>query len=123
MTLSPKERLLSALYVEYQAPVSDFDKITFEFLEMDSEVFADSLRKLAVEELVSGVEWIPPTGRIQALNRKYLYLTRRGVEEAKSLLKIKEQKQGAILKELARLFGLAGEIVLKKFAEEIITKL
>ena len=123
MTLSPKERLLSALYVEYQAPVSDFDKITFESLEMDYEVFADSLRKLAVEELVSGVEWIPPTGRIQALNRKYLYLTRRGVEEAKSLLKIKEQKQGAILKELARLFGLWGEIVLKKFAEEIITKL
>ena len=52
MALSPKERLLSALYVEYQAPVSDFDKITFEFLEMDYEVFADSLRKLAVEELV-----------------------------------------------------------------------
>ena len=123
MTLSTKERLLSALYVEYQAPVSDFDKITFESLEMDSEVFEDSLRKLAVEELVSGVEWIPPTGRIQALNRKYLYLTRRGVEEAKSLLKIKEQKQGAILKELARLFGLWGEIVLKKFAEEIITML
>ena len=48
-------------------------------------------------------------------------MTRRGVEEAKSLLKIKEQKQGAILKELARLFGLWGEIVLKKFAEEIIT--
>lgn len=47
-----KQRILIALYVEYQKDISNYNNLTAEIIKMNSEVFKQYISKLNKEELV-----------------------------------------------------------------------
>lgn len=57
MEFDTKQKVLLALYLEYQKDVPKMETITAELLELDSETFKQAVRKLENEELIEGIKF------------------------------------------------------------------
>lgn len=56
MQLDSKQKVLMAIYAEYQKDIPDMDLVSFESLDMDSKVFYIALDKLENEGLITGTK-------------------------------------------------------------------
>jgi hypothetical protein len=54
MELSAEQQVLLALYIEYQKDVPDMNNVTFDYLEMNQDVFNAAIDKLDVKGYLNG---------------------------------------------------------------------
>lgn len=124
MELDSKQKVLYAIYAEYQKDVPDMKSITFQSLDMDLDVFQMALIKLQNEGLISGLVIIPPTvtpSRIKGMNKDNILPTRYGIEYVENKLDIQKDKSSkeklSLLKDR---FGKLGWGVLKDVVSKIL---
>lgn len=84
MATDIKQKVLQAIYAEYQKELPNMGEITSKKLQIEEQIFLAALMKLQNEKLIQGVFWSPAETmdirRVRVLNRDNLFLTKEGVQ-------------------------------------------
>lgn len=81
MKFDTKQRILIAIYVEYQKDKPNMgNNIGFNVLEIEKQVFEIALKKLDNEELITGVKFSEGGGRILIAFTDNIMMTPQGIE-------------------------------------------
>lgn len=96
MELDSKQKVLYAIYAEYQRDLPDMKSVTFKSLDMDLDVYQVALIKLQNEELIDGLVIVPPKAiipsRIKGMDKDNILPTSYGIEYVESKFDIQKDK-------------------------------
>ncbi|WP_346353864.1 hypothetical protein [Azotosporobacter soli] len=104
MELTTKDKVLIAIYTEYQKDVPNMREfICANKLEMDKQVFISALVKLENERLISNIKVLPGDSTIMDIYTGMAKITVAGIEYTEKLLEInsdldKESKLKKVMK-------------------------
>jgi len=125
LELDTKQKVLLAIYTEYQKDYPDMTNITFENLGLDQDVFNFALAKLSNEELINDVIFSktmgnrPPMALIN--NAK---MSRLGIEYVETMLNINKTAGGIEKANVVRdAFEKQGFSILTDFAAKVIAEM
>ncbi len=90
MNLDAKQKLLLAIYIEYQKDIPDMGLLSNAILDMDEKSFRVALNKLQSESLISGTKlhFMRNDPYPNAENTQFVQMTREGIEFAEEKMKI-----------------------------------
>ena len=126
MKLDLKQKILVAIYTEYQKDVPEMKKITKEVFEIDEKRFVIALEKLVNEEKINNVQFSRFDDGIfihtQSLERTMM--TNQGIDYVENVLGIQPTLSGLEkAKEVATKVGGWGFEQLKDFAVKVTTEM
>lgn len=118
--LDSKQRVLLAIYTEYQKDIPEMFSITAENLGMDEEVFIIALEKLVNEELINAVDFY--MGGDYSLERTKM--TNYGLQYVEEKLGIEPTLSGSEkVKEIIKKTAEFGYNEIKDFAVKVASEL
>ncbi|WP_315114524.1 YjcQ family protein [uncultured Clostridium sp.] len=95
MKLDAKQRVLVAIYTEYQKDIPNMEEtITGENLELDEEVFVMALRKLENEGLIQNIEFLWGDGEVQYFGFGDMLISSYGIDYVEQKLGIDKTLSG-----------------------------
>ena len=127
MELDTKQKVLLAIYTEYQKDYPDMTNITFENLGLDQDVFNFALAKLSNEELINDVIFSKTMGTgnrppMALLNNAKM--SRLGIEYVETMLNINKTAGGIEKANVVRdAFEKQGFSILTDFAAKVIAEM
>ncbi|MBZ3765246.1 YjcQ family protein [Bacillus cereus] len=114
--LDLKQRVLVALYLEYQKELPVMKTVDFELLESDSERFRFAIRKLQNEGLITGAKFAGPHTYTHAV-----MLTANGLEYVEEILELKAtMSAGDKVKDVSKKVTIWGYNELKDFSAKVL---
>lgn len=126
MELDAKQKVLMAIYVEYQKDVPDMTTITFDRLDMDSLVFKIALDKLENEGLISGTKLHFRQGSPypDVVSTNFIKMTREGIQFVEGKMEIERTLSGKEKLELLRQkCGKLGWEALSEFTAKVLVEI
>ncbi|SCI46272.1 Uncharacterised protein [uncultured Clostridium sp.] len=104
MKLDTKQKVLIAIYTEYQKDIPDMrDAITYSKLGIDSQRFVVALEKLENEELIRGIDIARSRGRAIDVFTDNIMMTSIGIEYVENKLGIEKTLSG--LEKIKYMYG------------------
>ncbi|MBU3176079.1 YjcQ family protein [Clostridium estertheticum] len=97
MQLDTKQKVLVAIYIEYQKDIPDMGKnIKSNILGIDAEVFVNAISKLMNEEYITEVDILRGGigGKIQSIILRDMMITRDGIEYVETKIGIDKTLNG-----------------------------
>lgn len=125
MQLDSKQKVLMAIYAEYQKDIPDMDLVSFESLDMDSKVFYIALDKLENEGLITGTKLHFRTGYPypNAAITIFTKMTREGIIFVEEKLEIQRSLSGREKLEILRQkCGKLGWEALSEFSARVLVE-
>lgn len=114
--LDLKQRLLVALYLEYQKELPVMKTVDFELLETDSKRFRVAIQKLQNEGLITGAKFAGPNTYIHGV-----MLTVYGLEYVEEILELKAtMSAGDKVKNVSKKVTVWGYNELKDFSAKVL---
>lgn len=126
MDLDTKQKLLLAIYAEYQKDKPQMSNISAQALGIDEEVFVIALEKLKNEELVNEIEFFNTIGvtNIDNIDISNAKMSIRGIEYVENKLKIDQSLSGSEKVEAVnKTFLEAGMELLAQFTAKVLTEM
>jgi len=123
MELDAKQKVLMAIYSEYQKDVPSMKEITFGSLDMDCQVFKIALDKLQNEGLILGAKLHFRQGspHPDTTITNFIKMTREGIEFVEEKMEIQRFLSGREKVEMLRQkFGKLGWESLSEFAAKVL---
>ena len=123
--LDAKQKVLLAIYAEYQKDIPDMSLITFENLDMDCKAFYVALDKLENEGLITGTKLHFRTGYPypNAAITIFIKMTREGIVFVEEKLDIQRALSGREkLEILHQKFGKLGWEALSDFTAKVLVE-
>jgi DNA-binding Lrp family transcriptional regulator len=123
--MDAKQRVLMAIYAEYQKDLPDMSNITAETVGLDLPVFCAALEKLENEGYITGVHIRRDVGRVfTVVIMDSVMLTPYGIEYVETHLKIeRDMSRVEKAKTILKAAGERGWEELKDFAAKVIAEM
>lgn len=125
MKLDAKQRVLIAIYTEYQKDIPNMQEtITGENLELDEEVFVMALRKLENEGLIQNIEFFWAEGEVQYFGFGDMLISSYGIDYVEQKLGIDKTLSGLDkVKYIVTKSGEWGIEQIKDFGAKVISEI
>ncbi|MFD9363033.1 YjcQ family protein [Priestia megaterium] len=126
MKLDLKQRILVAIYTEYQKDVPEMTNITKEVFGIDNNKFTIALQKLENEQLINGVNFLRYDDGVftEPYSMTSVMMTNYGINYVENVLGIQPTLSGLEkAKEVATKVGGWGFEQLKDFAVKVTTEM
>lgn len=126
MNIDAKQKVLLAIYTEYQKDMPDMSRITHTGLDMDAQVFRVAIDKLESEGYIRGAKVHYPAGRPypDAVIPNFIKMTREGLQFVEEKMDIERGLTGSEkVAELRTKFGKFGWNALTDFAAKTLVEL
>ncbi|UWS63299.1 hypothetical protein N2384_11130 [Bacillus paralicheniformis] len=118
--LNAKERVLVALYLEYQKDLPMLENVDANSLGMSQQMFYEAIKKLENEGFLINVKYTKPYGVLL----QFAYLSRFGINYVEEKLRIDEHlSKPEKLKEIARKLAKGGYNEIKDIAIKLAAEL
>lgn len=90
--LSAKEKLLIAIFIEYQNDIPNMERLNFKELEIEGDVLHSALIKLQNEGLIHDFKPVTGGGRMISFDKRALMPTKEGLSWAEELLELTKEQ-------------------------------
>lgn len=126
MELDAKQKVLMAIYAEYQKDVPVMQNVTFGNLDMDSRVFKIAVDKLENEVLITGakIHYKPGSGYPDIVTIDLVKMTLAGIEFVETKMELDHGLTGKEkLEVLSQKWGKLGWEVLNDFTAKVLAEM
>ncbi|MFT9848504.1 hypothetical protein [Aneurinibacillus sp. REN35] len=119
MELDTKQKVLLALYTEYQKDLPNMSSVNYKALELESDVFYVAISKLLTEGYITDAWAIPRAGKmIDAYRLDNCKLTRDGIDYVESKLEIEPTLSG--VEKVKAVTGKLAQWGLEQFKDVVV---
>ncbi|MDW2799882.1 YjcQ family protein [Clostridium boliviensis] len=124
MDFDSKQKVLVAIYMEYQKDIPDMEQITAASVGMEKKVFLTSLEKLENESLIRGIKFIRGGGETLMAHMVHTMMTPYGLNYVENKLNIQPEKSGLEkMKDISQKTAAWGWNEAKDFAAKVVSEI
>lgn len=124
MEFDAKQKVLLAIYMEYQKDIPDMDSVSAKVLGLENTVFLIALDKLENEGLISGTRFARGGGKVLTAYLSETKMTSYGLNYVEAKLSIEPEKTGLEkIKEISKNAVSWGWGEAKDFAAKVLSEI
>jgi DNA-binding Lrp family transcriptional regulator len=124
MDFDSKQKVLVAIYMEYQKDIPDMEQITAESVGLGRKVFLTSLEKLENESLIRGIKFVRGGGETLMAHIGHTMMTPYGLNYVENKLNIQPEKSGLEkMKDISQKAAAWGWNEAKDFAVKVVSEI
>ena len=124
MDFDSKQKVLIAIYMEYQKDIPDMEQVAAQSVGLDQQIFFIALDKLENEGLIRGVSYSRRGSEIFMAFTKNIMMTTHGLYYVETKLNIQPEKTGLEkMKEISQSVAAWGWNEAKDFAAKVLSEI
>lgn len=124
MEFDAKQKVLVAIYMQYQKDIPDMEQVTAESIGLEKKIFLTALEKLENESLIRGVKFVRGGGEALMAFTDHIMMTPYGLNYVENKLNIQPEKTGLEkMKDISQKAAAWGWNEAKDFAVKVVSEI